>query len=120
MTERSKPMPYWRANPRAKEVGANPSDFTEEQLGGWWRDSKLPNVTIPKTDGFRGDIAWIEGDWKLHMASKGCELYDLAEDQAETTDVAKQHPEVVDRLSAQLLAWLRDAEASLAGGDRDQ
>jgi len=120
MTERGKPMPYWRANPRAREVSTNPSDFTEEQLSGWWRDSKLPNVNVPKTDGFQGNIAWIEGDWKLHMTNKDYELYNLAEDQAETTDVAEQHPEVVARLSEQLLAWLRDAEVSLAGGDRNQ
>jgi arylsulfatase A-like enzyme len=120
MTERGKPMPYWRANARAREVGNNPSDFTEEQLRGWWRDSKLPNVNLPKADAFQGDIAWIEGDWKLHMTNKGYELYNLAEDQAETTDVARQHPEVVARLSERLLAWLRDAEVSLAGGDRNQ
>jgi arylsulfatase A-like enzyme len=120
MTERGKPLPYWRANSRAREVADNPSDFSEEQLSGWWRDSKLPNVTTPQTSGFGGDIAWIEGDWKLHMTNKDYELYNLAEDQAETTDVAEQHPEVVARLSEQLLAWLSDAEVSLAGGDRNQ
>ncbi len=118
MSERTKPLPFWRANPRAKEVGKNPSDFTDEQLSGWWRDSKLPNVKTPKVSGFKGNIAWIGGDWKIHKTSKGYELYNLATDEAETTDVAEQHPEVVERLSKNLLTWMQDAELSLAGGDR--
>ena len=43
------------------------------------------------------------GTWKLHVrvdGSDATELYDLRADIAETTDVAEQHPEVVERLAA--------------------
>lgn len=39
------------------------------------------------------------GDWKLHVNG---ELYDLAEDVGETTDVAPDHPDVVERLTGEL------------------
>jgi len=38
-----------------------------------------------------------EGRWKLHLGSPP-RLYDLSRDLAESTDVAAQHPEVVERL----------------------
>ena len=43
------------------------------------------------------------GRWKLHVARDGAacaELYDLADDGGETTDVSADHPGVVQRLSA--------------------
>jgi arylsulfatase A-like enzyme len=42
------------------------------------------------------------GDWKIVQRKPGepFELYDLAKDVAERTDVAKDHPEVVERLKA--------------------
>ncbi|MBI5688188.1 MAG: sulfatase [Verrucomicrobia bacterium] len=39
-----------------------------------------------------------EGCWKLHLGATP-KLYDLRSDLAETTDVAAQHPEIVQRLS---------------------
>jgi arylsulfatase A-like enzyme len=38
-----------------------------------------------------------EGCWKLHLAAPP-RLYDLHSDLAETTDVAAQHPQIVQRL----------------------
>ena len=54
----------------------------------------------------------IEGNWKAvwgkRMPSKiRWELYDLAEDRAETTDLAKDHPETVRQLADK---WARYAE----------
>jgi arylsulfatase A-like enzyme len=42
------------------------------------------------------------GDWKIVQKKPGeaFELYDLAKDVAEKTDVAKDHPDVVERLKA--------------------
>jgi uncharacterized sulfatase len=53
------------------------------------------------------DLAVRAGDWKLFCEYDGSkpELYDLAQDRAEVTNVAEQHPEVVRRLTADLLAW---------------
>ncbi|CAA6679916.1 MULTISPECIES: arylsulfatase [unclassified Lentimonas] len=49
--------------------------------------------------------AITEGNWKLILPSKKVkqtELYDLSKDRAETTNVAAQHPEVVDRLTKEI------------------
>lgn len=61
--------------------------------------------------GYGGQEAVCEGDWKLvrtGMAARkrawavdeGWQLFDLAADPRETTDVAARHPEIVERLAA--------------------
>lgn len=55
--------------------------------------------------------AIVEGDWRLiHNSVRGdaipeFELYDRRVDPLSTTDVADQHPEVVERLASQLCEW---------------
>jgi arylsulfatase A-like enzyme len=44
-------------------------------------------------------------------------LYDVSKDPNETTDLAKQQPERVAKMSAELAAWKASVEKSLAGGD---
>ncbi|MEI6236051.1 MAG: sulfatase-like hydrolase/transferase [Planctomycetota bacterium] len=48
-----------------------------------------------------------EGDWKLTMTAdaKRVELHRLSDDRAEAVDVAKEHPEIVVRLSKLALDW---------------
>ncbi|CAN5855807.1 sulfatase-like hydrolase/transferase [soil metagenome] len=68
-----------------------------------------------------GHAAWIEGPYKLHRRpdSSGTvyELYNLTEDPAETTDLADQEPERVDRMKAALAAWQGSVLKSLKGED---
>jgi len=54
-------------------------------------------------------LAIRDGDWKLLMNANGSEtqLYNLQADVAEQTNVADEHPNVVKRLSQQLLEWDR-------------
>lgn len=49
-----------------------------------------------------------DGRWKLHhyLYKDGYELYDLEADPYETTDVAPIHPEIVARLSFQLIEFM--------------
>jgi arylsulfatase A-like enzyme len=56
------------------------------------------------------NLAIRDGSWKLLVNRDGSsvELYNLQDDQAETTNVANRHPEVVRRLSDQLFQWYRD------------
>ncbi len=74
-----------------------------------------------------GNRAFREGDWKA-VAAKGdeWELYDLAEDQTETNNLAKSHP---GKLAALVAGWermteefteLRKADKKEAGGKRQQ
>ncbi len=56
---------------------------------------------------YRGQQAMRAGDWKavrrkLKAGSDRIELYHLGRDPAESTDVADQHPELVERFSAEM------------------
>ncbi|UBM36681.1 sulfatase-like hydrolase/transferase [Bremerella sp. TYQ1] len=53
------------------------------------------------------DLAVREGKWKMLCSYDGqdVELYDLTNDEGETTNVSDQHPSVVNRLKPELLKW---------------
>jgi arylsulfatase A-like enzyme len=55
------------------------------------------------------DLAVREGTWKLlcEYDGRAPKLYDLGQDPGETTNLADQHAEVVERLTAALVAWHR-------------
>ena len=55
------------------------------------------------------DLAVIDGKWKLLAEFDGSnpELYDLRADESETNNLAVQNPELVERLTKDLLAWDR-------------
>jgi arylsulfatase A-like enzyme len=60
----------------------------------------------------QGARAWREGDWKIVWSKRmpheiRWELYNLAEDRCETTDLAGQYP---DRLKAMVAEWERWAK----------
>ncbi len=63
-----------------------------------WPEHHIPN---------QPDLALREGDWKFLCEYDGTkpELYDLAKDRSETTNLAAQHPAIVLRLTTTLLAW---------------
>ena len=56
------------------------------------------------------NLAIREGNWKLLMSydSTRTELYNLKEDVAENNNLAAKHPDIVKRLSSQLLQWRKD------------
>ena len=53
------------------------------------------------------DLAVRNGQWKLLCSYDGSnqQLYDLGDDRSETRNIAKEHPAVVRRLSAEVVAW---------------
>lgn len=55
-------------------------------------------------------LAIRDGKWKLLTSpdQKRVELYDIPNDIAEKTNLAAQHPDVVERLTAQVLAWHKE------------
>ena len=71
------------------------------------------NGTLPQRSicyQHEGARAIRKGSWKLLMSKKQptepeWELYDLAKDPCETTNLASQHPEMVKSLSAEWDAW---------------
>jgi arylsulfatase A-like enzyme len=56
--------------------------------------------------------AMRDGNWKLLERSEGSELYDLAQDIGEETNVASEHPERVTAMRAALEVWRKDVGAS--------
>ncbi|MFW6163022.1 MAG: sulfatase-like hydrolase/transferase, partial [Planctomycetota bacterium] len=70
-------------------------------------------------------LAMRDGRWKLLMNPDGSDtqLCDLGQDPGETTNLAEKHPQVVERMKPQLLAWYREVgyperlEAGLADAD---
>lgn len=73
-------------------------------------------------DSFPGHSAWNAWPWKLHRIQNKndavkWELYNLAVDPQEATDLAKQEPERVQRMQNELEAWLASVARSLNGKD---
>jgi len=83
-------------------------------LRGVGKNSVPPRVAMVH-HGSQGRYALREQNWKLVMedARRGKrELYDLAKDPGETTNVIEQHPEVAARLVAKLTVIVRNGRSS--------
>ena len=73
----------------------------------FWRRPPDRKNSPPAIPAPQPDLAVRDGNWKLLCDYDGSnpELYDLAQDRAETTNVAGQNPEVVTRLTTAVVAW---------------
>lgn len=113
----STPSAKWMADLlAAQQAGAEPDDPEKLRL-----DAAEIKQRYPK-DEFPGHSAWIDGDWKLHRITdkKGnvkWELYNLADDQEEATDLVDAEPERVKMMKNALEAWLGSVVDSLNGED---
>jgi len=65
----------------------------------------------------RGKSAWTSDQYKIIKEKKGWQLYDLKEDPSEESDLAKKHPEIVDKLKKEYNKWSASCKASDKGGD---
>jgi arylsulfatase A-like enzyme len=74
-----------------------------------------PNEDILiNVEAFRGAVR--KGDWKLvkvALLPGKTELFDLAKDPGETTNLADQHPDIAADLEARLLAYAKQQQPSL-------
>ncbi len=111
------PSAQWMAELlAAQRAGAEPNDPEKLRLDAGQIKQKYPENEFP------GHAAWIDGNWKLHRIAdkKGrvrLELYDLAHDPHEASDVAASEPKRVDEMKADLEAWLLSVVRSLNGED---
>ncbi len=131
METRKRPMGFWDyrtggiGTPSAKWMG----DLLKAQQAGGdlephessQRAAQLPSPAYP-LDVYTGHAAWIDGDWKLHrITSKNgevsWELYNLADDPAEKSDLAATEDERVAQMQGKLEAWLESVVRSLNGED---
>lgn len=63
------------------------------------------------------NIGVREGDWKLLVNYDGSmvELYNIAKDINETTNVAEQNPKITEKLKRQAIDWFNDSFRKHAG-----
>lgn len=76
----------------------------------------------PLAFSFQNQEALIEQDYKIYSADGGktFALFNLADDPAETTDLALREPELTAKLISQWRAWKTSVEASASGSDYPQ
>lgn len=93
-------------------VKINTADFDGEDASAAWLGKATHVRTKPlfwKTSSPGADSFIREGQWKLRRPTRKndgvLELYDLAADTAESNNVAAQHPDIVEKLTAKLEAW---------------
>jgi arylsulfatase A-like enzyme len=117
----------------ADVVGAKiPDDVGEDSISfaPAWADPKAPPArTGVVVASVNGSLAIREGNWKLCLcAGSGgwsapkpgkdeaglppVQLYDLAADIGEKTNLQEKHPKIVERLTAQLEKWVADGRST--------
>ena len=80
------------------------------------RFAHLPGYLIDGGRDQRPQSSIRTGRWKLLYSyeTRSWELYDLADDIGEGTDLAAERPELVAQLGSRLINWLDDVDAPLA------
>ena len=75
----------------------------------------FPNNWGPKGPGIGPSSAIRVGDWKLiyYHEDRRCELFNLAQDLGEQTNLADKQPDIRDRLAAELRRYLAAVEAQM-------
>ncbi len=134
MKERPSPIGFWKYASQGESQ--NGRWVSEERSRGTTPTTKQANILfnnfkhpVAKTPDFGGEAAWTDTRFKLVVAESrtgakkkatsnaGVQLFDLTADPKETTDIAARHPDVVQRMRAELAAWQRSVERSLSGAD---
>ena len=65
-----------------------------------------------------GPTAWNDNQYKLVKPKPGeWELYDVAADRSEKSNIAAEHAEVVNRMKGELENWQASVIRSYNGGD---
>jgi hypothetical protein len=61
--------------------------------------------------------AWTDNRYKLIGDQKSKELFYLSEDPGETRNIADNNPEIVQRMTKDLEAWIASVNRSKEGAD---
>lgn len=78
------------------------------------RDARATSIPFR----FQGGVSSLVKDNFKFLLPAG-ELYDLAQDRAETEDLAAAHPQLAASMRAELIAFFASAQHSHSGGDYD-
>jgi arylsulfatase A-like enzyme len=102
--------------PLPKGIGFDGEDLSAAMLGKpqrrkkrlYWEYGRKPDYLYPRSDYDKSpNVAVRDGKWKLLVNADGSrtELYDLAADPKETTNLAERQPDTAKRLRDSALAW---------------
>ena len=130
MNARPKPMGFWDYPIKGIRTPTDewmPELLKAQQAGNETTDPSRLRLDAGEISGqypedvFPGHAAWLDWPWKLHRKQQkdqvGLELYNLAEDPEEATDLLAQHPDRVRSMKSELEAWLASVVRSLNGKD---
>ena len=131
MKERPKPIFFWEFN-STQEIKRNPEPYlaadlqegttpTAKLMAGKYTRS-FRNFKHPRIDATdsAGPGAVLGNRHKLVVdggEESSRELFDLAADRGETTNLAKKQPAMVEKLERELRAWQKSVLNSLSGAD---
>ncbi len=67
----------------------------------------------------KDQISLIDNRYKIYSDNRGesYQLYDLVADQGESTDIADQHPDIVEGMTTTLETWRQSCKGSSMGND---
>ena len=116
---------------RLADATIDPKDakgLVGEDISDVWLGKERPRTTdlFWKVNGDQKPTALRRGDWKLYVPgtkkSKGpsVELFDLAKDPSETTNLANRHPELVRQLTAVVEQWKAALPKKYLGSEKEK
>lgn len=126
MDRRPGPIGFWRYDRRSES--GHPRWMPAELTRGTTPTTRNPGIDfvnfthpVARTEDFGGTAAWMDNRFKLlRRAGSAAELYDLVDDPQERVDLAAGRASLVGRMLAEMEAWQRSVERSLAGQDYGQ
>ena len=130
MKARPRPMGFWNHPTRgigtpskewmasllkAQQDGQEIDDRSRLRLNAAYINRQYPEDTFP------GHAAWLDWPWKLHRIERNdsvrLELYNLADDPKENSDLSETKPDKVESMKRDLEQWLQSVVGSLNGKD---
>jgi arylsulfatase A-like enzyme len=130
MKARPRPMGFWNHPTRGigtpskewmasllkvQQDGQEIDDRSRLRLDAAYINRQYPEDTFP------GHAAWLDWPWKLHRIDRNdsvrLELYNLADDPKESSDLSETMPDKVESMKRDLEQWLQSVVRSLNGKD---
>jgi arylsulfatase A-like enzyme len=112
------------------ETAYEPSNFEGDDVSQTWLGKQTHQRTEPlfwKTSRAGSSVSLRWENWKLHSKKsrrnqiQPYELYDLSSDPGESTNVAEQHPHILQKLAGKAKAWYADLPKDYdKSGDRGE
>ncbi len=129
--ERSEPILFWNYDQHTEgDRGGEPyidpalqegtTPLVKMMQGKYTRTFRNLKHPIIREADYAGEFAVLDGEYKFVLngeSDAGAELFNLEQDPFETTNLAADHPDLVESYREQLQRWQNSVLHSLTGGD---